>query len=204
MSNKQYHYLYITENKVNGRLYIGVHSTKLLKDGYLGSGTGLKNAIKMYGRDNFEKTIIEFFDSREEMFKAEEQVVNTFCIKNEVFYNMQVGGSGKYTGDTHPWKGKNHTDEAKLKISKSKKGKSFSKEHIKSLVKSRKKRGISQKQIEHNRRIAGTSNRKQTIHLETGFVFDSLSEACKSLNYSYAAIRTKFYLNSKTNPFLYV
>lgn len=46
------HFIYKTTNKTNNKIYIGVHSTNDIDDGYLGSGIALKYAIK-----NTEKII---------------------------------------------------------------------------------------------------------------------------------------------------
>ena len=51
-------YNYITTNKVNGKQYVGAHTEKKDNDRYLGTGQLIKKAIKKYGRDNFEKTIL--------------------------------------------------------------------------------------------------------------------------------------------------
>ena len=45
-----YHYIYLITNDINGKYYKGVHSTKDLNDGYLGSGTVLENAKQKYGK----------------------------------------------------------------------------------------------------------------------------------------------------------
>ena len=47
--------VYKTVNIENGNFYIGVHKQYCEGfDGYLGSGTGLKRAIKKYGKENFK------------------------------------------------------------------------------------------------------------------------------------------------------
>lgn len=41
-----FHFLYKTTNTLNGKIYIGAHSTQDLNDGYLGSGKQILDAIK--------------------------------------------------------------------------------------------------------------------------------------------------------------
>lgn len=48
-----YGYVYITENKLNGKKYIGKHRAEIFDKSYLGSGKALKSAIKLYGKSNF-------------------------------------------------------------------------------------------------------------------------------------------------------
>ena len=88
----KYHFVYKTTNKINGRFYYGVHNTDDLNDGYLGSGVALKNAIKKYGIDNFEREIVKFFDTMDEAFEYEQEIVNEEMIRNNQCYNMQIGG----------------------------------------------------------------------------------------------------------------
>lgn len=49
-SDGLYHYTYIITNNINGKYYKGSHSTKRLKDGYMGSGTLLLNDIFKIGK----------------------------------------------------------------------------------------------------------------------------------------------------------
>lgn len=55
-----YGYIYLTENLLDGSVYIGQHFTKnnLIKDNYYGSGIHLRRAIKKYGKKNFKKSIL--------------------------------------------------------------------------------------------------------------------------------------------------
>lgn len=42
----RYHCCYITTNTVNGKSYVGMHSTDNLQDGYIGSGIALWSAVE--------------------------------------------------------------------------------------------------------------------------------------------------------------
>jgi hypothetical protein len=89
---KQFNYVYKITNRLNGMEYIGVHSTDNLNDGYFGSGKYLQQAIKEIGRDSFLKEIITIFDTREEAFQLEEQIVNKEYLKTGENYNLCCGG----------------------------------------------------------------------------------------------------------------
>ena len=58
-----YFTIYKITNKITGEFYIGQHVTENLDDGYLGSGHGIKESIKVYGKDSFEKKILYIFDN---------------------------------------------------------------------------------------------------------------------------------------------
>ena len=105
---KQYHYLYKITNLINDKIYIGIHSTDNLDDDYFGSGVKLKLAIKKYGKENFKKEILEWFDWRIEALQRESEVVNEEFVKRHKTYNIDIGGNG----------GSSHTIETRLKISK--------------------------------------------------------------------------------------
>jgi hypothetical protein len=94
-----YYDLYRTTNLINNKIYIGKHKTNNLDDGYMGSGKILKQAIKKYGVENFKKEIIEFYNSDEEVFLAESELVNKQFVKDENTYNLSLGGPGGYPVD---------------------------------------------------------------------------------------------------------
>ena len=84
--------IYEIKNKVNGKLYIGQHSSDELGS-YWGSGKLLKYAINKYGIDNFERSIIERCSTKDELnerekywIKERQSVVNG--------YNLTDGGTG--------------------------------------------------------------------------------------------------------------
>lgn len=99
--------VYQTINKINNKIYIGVHKTETpdVFDGYLGCGAyvnkpssynktkyHLHNAILKYGPKNFYRTTLKVFDNPMDAFKMEEEIVNEEFIKREDTYNMILGG----------------------------------------------------------------------------------------------------------------
>ena len=68
---KKFHYLYKITNNINGKYYIGRHSTDNLEDNYFGSGVGIRNAINKYGINNFSKEILQFCETTEELCNME-------------------------------------------------------------------------------------------------------------------------------------
>ena len=91
-----YYTVYKTTNKLNGKCYIGTHKTSDLSDGYLGSGTFLKRAIKKHGEENFNKEVLFKYDNPDEMFAKEAELVNEDFLMNENTYNLKVGGFGGF------------------------------------------------------------------------------------------------------------
>lgn len=98
---KKYHFIYKTTNVLNGKYYIGMHSTNDLEDGYLGSGRRLRYSINKYGKENHIREIIEHCSSREELKKREEEVVNLNEIAKVECMNLKVGGEGGLVNDEH-------------------------------------------------------------------------------------------------------
>lgn len=89
-------YLYQITNLVNNKIYVGVHKTDNLDDGYMGSGKVIKSAIEKHGIENFRKDILEFFDTYEAALLREAAVVtDEFLLRGDV-YNLRRGGSGGF------------------------------------------------------------------------------------------------------------
>lgn len=93
---KTYYYLYRITNNLNNKIYVGVHKTADLNDSYMGSGKIIVSAINKYGIDNFKKDIIEYFNTAEEMFIREKEIVNDEFLLREDVYNIRRGGSGGF------------------------------------------------------------------------------------------------------------
>ncbi len=121
-----HYYLYEIKNKVNNNIYIGVHKTKKLDDGYMGSGLILELAIKKYGIENFTKTILETFLTKEAMFSREKEIVNEEFLSRPDTYNLRRGGNGGFdyinNSGIKKFHGKKHSDVSKKIIGEKSKG----------------------------------------------------------------------------------
>ncbi len=95
---KTYHFIYKTTNLINGKYYIGMHSTNNLDDGYLGSGNRIRRSIKKYGKENFKIEILESFEDRFLLKEREKELVNENLLKDKMCLNLKTGGDGGLSG----------------------------------------------------------------------------------------------------------
>lgn len=85
------YYIYLTTNLVNGKKYIGQHYGSV-DDRYLGSGVLLTKAVEKYGRENFEKEVLEIC-TKEELDEKEKYWIKKYnALESEDFYNLSEGG----------------------------------------------------------------------------------------------------------------
>jgi hypothetical protein len=89
-----YYIVYKITNLVNDKIYIGIHKTSNLDDGYMGSGVNIRRAIKKYGLDSFKKEYLSIFDNESEMYEMESKIVNDEFLNREESYNIKEGGFG--------------------------------------------------------------------------------------------------------------
>ncbi|AUE22553.1 hypothetical protein Ah1_00012 [Aeromonas phage Ah1] len=104
---KKFNIVYCITNKIDGRKYIGVHSTNNIDDGYMGSGVEIKKDLKKLGKNNFTKEILFEYNNRDDMFKKENELITDEIIQSSRYYNKCRGGVG----------GRNHSDDTKRLIS---------------------------------------------------------------------------------------
>lgn len=162
------HYVYITTNLTNGKKYVGKHSFKCLNNQYLGSGHGLKAAIKKYGRESFLKEIISVHETEDEAYEAENILIETLdAVRNPLFYNRTKGGRGgaaeRSLTEDHKKKISNsqrgiiRSDETRARMSKAQRGR-------KSPLKGKKKSPEAYKRLmegQQKRNESGTRNHSE-------------------------------------------
>lgn len=96
INNRKVMYIvYLTINKLNGMMYVGVHKTfDIDKDCYYGSGRYLLSSIDKYGKWNFEREVLFIYYSKKVAYKREKYIVNDEFIKREDTLNLKLGGIG--------------------------------------------------------------------------------------------------------------
>lgn len=122
--------VYKTTNKTNSRFYVGYHmirsdfilsdittSGSCYRDGYLGSGKLIKQAIKAYGADNFSQEILGKFATKKEAEDLEAAIVTQDFTLSEENYNIALGGNVRVLiGVNNGYYGKTHSKETLDKI----------------------------------------------------------------------------------------
>ena len=152
-------YIYIIKNLVTGKHYIG-QTTRCAKtrirDHLAGRGSEVVGlGVKKHGLENFISQIIEV--PVEQLDQNERDYIKAYNCLSPNGYNLDSGGHKNKTlseehkkklseakqGEKHPFFGKVRPVEVGQKISKAKKGKTFSAEHKRKLSKARKGRKLS-------------------------------------------------------------
>ena len=132
-----YNYIYKITNNINGKIYIGKHSTDNLDDGYMGSGIRLHQTYNKYGIENFNKEYLAFCDTKDKLNQLEKFYIKKYNSQNrEIGYNLTDGGDGgsvkgrhlkeetkkkmseAATGEKNPFYGRHHSEETKKKLRK--------------------------------------------------------------------------------------
>jgi len=192
---KKYNYVYLTTNIVNGKQYVGDRSCDCLpkKDKYLGSGKLFLKKINEYGKENFEKKILEFYNTKQEAFNAQEKYINEYNTLVPRGYNISPkGGSGvknwfnhyeetkKKIGEANKFslKGMKRSEESKLKQSETNKGHSVSDETRKKM----RKLNLGKNNPMFGKKQTKESNEKRSKSLRGHSVSDETREKIRKSN----------------------
>lgn len=138
--------IYTHTNITNGKVYVGLTSM-IPEEQWRGGkgyheGTHFRNAIDKYGWDNFEHEIIKTDLTKDEASYWEQYYISFYNSTDRRYgYNMSSGGEHGGHPQTEETKrkisengyhkgmsGKKHSDETKMKMSKSRTGRKFSDE----------------------------------------------------------------------------
>ncbi len=138
-----YGFIYLTTNKINGKKYIGM-CKNTHREKYIGSGKLLKQAIKKYGKENFDRIILQECGTLAELSECEIYWIKFYnAVEDSNFYNLTSGGFGgnsdylkeywsqlnkeerktcrnwsrrNQSGSNNPMYGRKQTEETKQKI----------------------------------------------------------------------------------------
>lgn len=139
--------IYLTTNKINNKKYIGVDSKN--NDNYFGSGVAIKLALKKYGKNNFEKNIIEENDDIKYIYEREVYWINFYdAVNSKDFYNINTGGKGGFNLTDDQLK---KSIDGVIENNKKRKGKSYEEIY-----------GIDKSLIEIEKRKIGSTDIKRT------------------------------------------
>lgn len=186
-------FVYLTYCLINNKKYIGKYEGSE-KDNYLGSGKLLKRAIAKHGKENFERIILERYNSKDECREGEKKWIALFdAVKNKEFYNIAEGGEG---GNTFAGiQGKERIQLiAKLKIRKRPKSKQGT--TICWDAKQQTKRTVSVEEFSENKFLFG--NNCKGIYVTPAGIFASSATASKYNNLEGGSLIKRCVNNKKT------
>lgn len=185
----------------NGKIYIGV--TGMKPEQRWKNGNGYKTnqyfnrAILKYGWNNFKHEILFKGLTREEAEKKEIELIAYYKSNQKEFgYNIQNGGSfaGKHSeetkrkmsermiGDTRN-KGRIHTEESRMNMSKSRIGRKLTEETKRKLSEINTGKRYTDDVIEHIKIAKRKSQSFPVYCVELNKTFDSVPEAVEYINH---------------------
>jgi len=123
-----YGYVYLTTNLVNGRVYVGQRIGNFNFE-YLGSGVCLQRAIRKYGKNKFVVKFVKCAGDKAGLDFLEIKYIAQYRkrLGKENVYNVLNGGDGGGEGGPF-FKGHNHSEETKKKMSIARRGRVCSEE----------------------------------------------------------------------------
>lgn len=203
--------VYKVTNKINNKVYIGITNKgagarfkQHLFDAEHGSQYRFHRAIRKYGKENFEVSIIAFCDNADELKENEIKFISEYESMNpDKGYNMTEGGDGTF--------GRVCTLETRLKISEANKGKEVSEETRKLLSERGKVRTVGREAYWSSGNI-GSDRRKPVLQYDSQGKFikeyEGVNIAAKETGINFPlivnALKRRNKLESKVNPYIWV
>lgn len=162
LSEKYIGYVYLIENVLNGKQYVGKRSWAhfpTIDEKYWGSGVAIKKAIAKYGTDSFSRQVLCWCATQEELASKEIEFIKAYSPA----YNLVVGSVGGDQVSHNP-----NLDEIKKKISqgiikanKRNPEKAFA--HYSALGKKNKNKPKPQEWVEWRREVFKSSNPMKNV-----------------------------------------
>jgi len=220
-------YIYMLIDTRNGKKYIGKHNGN--KKSYWSSGLIPNRIVKKYGKNIFDRVIIEDNIETVELLNSKEMYYIELYDTFNNGYNSTIGGEGGghwiYTKTedeildikrkkSEKLKNRIFSDETRKKMSESAKNKILTDEHKKNISEAVKKRGgfphtektkeklskiMSGRKKPEHSKFMCENNPKSQMVSIDGVIYKTIKEASELLNISRSSI--KYRLNSKNEKF---
>ena len=174
--------IYKITNKLDGKIYVGKTARTLeirMKEHLRHNETYIERALKKYGIEAFEVSVIEECDSEEKLNEREMYWIALLDCRYPNGYNMSEGSEGSL-GHTVP-------ESMRQKLSAMRSGKKLSLENRQNIG-----RGCKGKRHSEKTKAILSSVQKQkhaVICVESRKIFDSITAAAKSINVTRSTLR---------------
>lgn len=214
------HLIYKITNTINGKIYIGAHSTLNIDDGYMGSGVNIAKSIAKHGKESFVKEILFIFDNKDDMYNKEAELVDQKFVERHDTYNAALGGKGNPYGGVMPTHIKEklsaslkismNNHDTKLKCRAAKLGHTQSKEQrlkksikMKEILKGRNLKRGPMSDAEKQKRSVALKGRRYVFYdvFINNIKYSSKDEAAKALNKTTKTISN--WINDASKPDCY-
>lgn len=194
------YYVYLHNNKINNKKYIGITKQKPENrwglNGYnYHSSPYFYSAIQKYGWNNFEHIILYNNLTKEEACKKEIELINDYKTQNKKYgYNIMEGGSApslpKKVRDKlsealkNNQNGKGHpcTIDKRKKISEAQKGRKLTEEHKRKLSLAASKRHVVCSDEKKRLLSQNYPHKKKVYCVETNIIYNSVQKCARQLN----------------------
>lgn len=89
-------YIYKITNKINKKIYVGKRVGTQFDASYWGSGVKLRKALTEFGKENFDREIIEWCANKDILKEREKYWITALNARDPQFgYNKRPGGEGE-------------------------------------------------------------------------------------------------------------